>query len=91
MNKDELIQLLKDCEAIKFGHFVLTSGAISDYYVDIKKAITKPQILKKITQLLSEYTEGYDLIAGMELGAIPIIVALSLETNIPYEAFLFSG
>ena len=84
MNKDELIQLLKDCEAIKFGHFVLTSGAISDYYVDIKKAITKPQILKKITQLLSEYTEGYDLIAGMELGAIPIIVALSLETNIPY-------
>jgi len=84
MDKDELIQLLKNCKAIKFGHFVLTSGAISDYYIDIKKASTKPEILKKIAQILSEYTEGYEIIAGMELGAIPLIVALSLETNIPY-------
>ncbi len=31
-----------------------------------------------------EYTEGYDVLAGMELGAVPLIVALSLETGIPY-------
>jgi orotate phosphoribosyltransferase len=33
---------------------------------------------------MSKYTEGYDIIAGMELGAVPLVVALSLETNIPY-------
>jgi len=84
MNKKEMIELLKKCDAIKFGRFVLTSGAISDYYIDIKKASTNPEILKKIAESMKEYAEGYDYIAGMELGAVPLIVALSLETNIPY-------
>lgn len=84
MNKKELVQSLKGCGAIQFGHFVLTSGAVSDYYIDIKKASTNPEVLKKIAEALAEYTDGYDVIAGMELGAVPIIVALSLETGIPY-------
>ena len=33
---------------------------------------------------MSHYTKGYDLLAGMELGAVPLVVALALETNIPY-------
>jgi orotate phosphoribosyltransferase len=84
MEKEEFIQSLKECGAIQFGRFVLTSGAVSDYYIDIKKASTNPQILKKIAEAMAEYTEGYDLLAGMELGAVPLVVALSLETNIPY-------
>jgi orotate phosphoribosyltransferase len=84
MNEEELIRLLKECGAIQFGRFVLTSGATSDYYIDIKKASTKPEILKRIAEEMSTHTEGYDLIAGMELGAVPLIVALSLETGIPY-------
>lgn len=84
MNKEELIQLLKECGAVQFGRFVLTSGAISDYYIDIKKASANPMVLKKIAEALAEYTDGYDLIAGMELGAVPLVVAVSLETEIPY-------
>ena len=84
MKKDTLIQQLKDCGAIKFGRFVLTSGAISDYYIDIKKASTEPTVLKTIAKAMSPYTKGYDLLAGMELGAVPLVVALSLETGIPY-------
>jgi len=84
MDKEELTQLLKECGAIQFGRFVLTSGAVSDYYIDIKKASTNPTVLKKIAEAMAEYVEGYDLLAGMELGAVPLITALSLETNIPY-------
>lgn len=84
MQKEKLIQQLKECGAIQFGRFVLTSGAISDYYIDIKKASTDPATLKMIAQTMSEHAQGYDLIAGMELGAVPLIVALSLETDIPY-------
>jgi len=84
MDKQELIDLLKECKAIQFGRFVLTSGAISDYYIDIKKASTNPNILRKIAKEIADYTSGYDIIAGMELGAVPLIVAVSLETNIPY-------
>jgi orotate phosphoribosyltransferase len=84
MKKDLLIQQLKECGAIKFGRFVLTSGALSDYYIDIKKASTEPKILKLIAQEMSGYTKGYNLLAGMELGAVPLVVALALETGIPY-------
>lgn len=84
MDKNEIISLLKECGAIKYGKFILTSGATSDYYIDIKKASTNPLILKKIIKEISKYSKNYDYIAGMELGAVPLIVALSLETNIPY-------
>jgi len=84
MEKQELIDLLKKCEAIQFGRFVLTSGAVSNYYIDIKKTSTDPNVLKKIAEAMAEYTEGYDVIAGMELGAVPLVVALSLETGLPF-------
>lgn len=84
MNKDKLVNLLKECGAIKFGKFVLTSGAVSDYYIDIKKASTNPKVLRKIAAEMTMYTEGYEILAGMELGAVPLVVALSLETDIPY-------
>jgi orotate phosphoribosyltransferase len=84
MNKDYFIQLLTDCGAIQFGRFVLTSGAVSDYYIDIKKASTNPELLKKIAEEMALYAKGYDMLAGMELGAVPLVVALSLETSIPY-------
>ncbi len=84
MKREKLIQQLKDCGAIKFGRFVLTSGAISDYYIDIKKASTEPKTLRLIAQEMSSYTKGYDMLAGMELGAVPLVVALALETDIPY-------
>jgi len=84
MDKNDLINLLKECNAIQFGRFVLTSGNISDYYIDIKKASTNPKTLKKIAEAMAEYVEDYNVISGMELGAVPIAVALSLETGIPY-------
>jgi orotate phosphoribosyltransferase len=84
MKNDTLIQQLKVCGAIKFGRFVLTSGAISDYYIDIKKASTDPKILKSIAKQMSAYVNGYEMLAGMELGAVPLVVALALETGIPY-------
>jgi orotate phosphoribosyltransferase len=85
MDTKDLVKQLKSCGAIQYGHFVLTSGAVSDYYVDIKKASTDPNVLKTIARFMKPITkENYDIIAGMELGAVPLIVALSLETNIPF-------
>ncbi|MCD6411216.1 MAG: orotate phosphoribosyltransferase [Thermoplasmata archaeon] len=84
MAKEKLIQLLKESGAVKFGKFVLSSGISSNYYIDIKQASTNPTVLKEIAKEMSKFAENYDLIAGLELGAVPLIVALSLETGIPF-------
>ena len=80
--KDSLIE----CGAIKFGKFKLTSGKESDYYVDIKQASTNPKVLKEIAEEMSNIisNQNIDVLAGMELGAVPLAVALALETKIPY-------
>ncbi|MGB9636657.1 MAG: orotate phosphoribosyltransferase [Thermoplasmata archaeon] len=82
--KKELIAMLKDCKALKFGKFKLTSGKESNYYVDIKLAITKPEILDKIGEMIAALVSTEKLIAGMELGAVPIVVAVSLKTSKPF-------
>ena len=79
-----MISMLRECGAVKFGSFILASGAKSDYYIDIKKASTNPKILKTIACFIAEYSKGYDIIAGMELGAVPLAVAVSLEVGKPF-------
>jgi orotate phosphoribosyltransferase len=78
--KDSLIK----CGAFKTGEFVLTSGKKSNFYVDIKQASTDPLILKEIAELMATKLRNENIIAGMELGAVPLAVALSLETKLPY-------
>jgi len=83
---DILKQKLLDCEAVKFGDFTLTSGKKSKFYVDMKLASTDPEILNLIAkEFAKNMTNDVDFIAGMELGAVPLAVALSLETGIPYS------
>ena len=81
-----LKQKLIDCEAVKFGDFTLTSGKKSKFYVDMKLASTDPEILSLIAkEFAKNMPDSIDFIAGMELGAVPLAVALSLETGIPYS------
>ena len=80
-----LRQKLIECKALKFGEFTLTSGKKSSYYVNMKLASTNPEILRLISvEFAKLIPDGTDIIAGMELGAVPLAVALSLESDIPY-------
>jgi orotate phosphoribosyltransferase len=84
-SKDYLIDILKEDKVFKTGKFTLSSGKESDYYIDMKKAITEPKILKTIAELISQAIEGdnIDKVAGPALGAVPIATAVSLNSNIP--------
>lgn len=83
MNDREFVAGLKACGALQFGAFTLASGKASDYYVDIKQA-TRPDLLREISRRMAPHVTGYDRLAGVELGAVPIAVAVSLETGVPY-------
>jgi orotate phosphoribosyltransferase len=83
--KNQLISLLKDNNVIKFGKFTLSSGRESDYYVDMKKAITDPQILSQVSKIISQLIsdDNIDLVAGPALGAVPIATAVALHAGMP--------
>lgn len=83
--KSKLIELLKENDVIKFGKFTLSSGKKSDYYVDMKKAITEPEILDCVAHLITDAIkeDNIDKIAGPALGAVPIATATSLISKKP--------
>ncbi|MDX1534159.1 MAG: orotate phosphoribosyltransferase, partial [Thermoplasmata archaeon] len=81
---DTLVEALVQSGALRFGDFTLTSGKMSNYYVDLKAAFTNPGLLMRVAEELGPYTQGFQRMAGTELGAVPVLVALALETGLPY-------
>jgi len=83
--KQELIAALKACGAVRYGDFTLASGKKSKYYIDIKKASTDPKTLKLIAQQAAFRIKqmDVDIVAGVELGGVPLATAVSLETELP--------
>ncbi len=84
LDRPGLVAALKACGALQFGTFTLASGKTSSYYVDIKRAITRPDLLRTIAKAIAPYARGASRIAGVELGAVPIAAAVSLASDKPY-------
>ena len=84
-SKENLIKLLKENEVFLEGDFTLSSGKKSNYYINMKKAITEPEILSTISRMITELIEDdeIDKVAGPALGAVPIATAVSLESKLP--------
>jgi orotate phosphoribosyltransferase len=70
--------------AVLRGNFLLRSGARSSYYIDKYLFTTRPDLLRRIAdELLTHVPAGAQRVAGPVLGAIPLVTALSLATQLP--------
>ncbi len=78
-----LKDMLKETKVVQYGDFTLSSGKKSNYYVNVKRASADPKILREIAKEISRFVKGEKL-AGMALGAVPLVVAVALETDRPY-------
>jgi orotate phosphoribosyltransferase len=65
---------LAKADAIKFGKFTLLSVEKTNYYVDIKSVMTDPVLLNHIAKAPASKVSAKK-IAGVELWAVPILVA----------------
>jgi len=66
-----------------FRRASLASGAMSDYYIDMKPTIFSPEGLNLIADLIFEHLrhdKSVDTIGGLELGAVPIVTAVSMRS-----------
>ncbi|MBE0519323.1 MAG: orotate phosphoribosyltransferase [Thermoplasmata archaeon] len=81
--KELLKRMLVEMRVVQTGDFVLASGKRSKFFVNIKRASTDPKVLREIGKEMAPHV-GDAKIAGMALGAVPIAVAVALETDRPY-------
>ncbi len=79
-----LLAALLDSAAVRFGQFTLASGATSDVYIDVKRAWPDPARLEVLARALAAHVGETDRLGGMELGAVPLVVATALLVRRPY-------
>jgi orotate phosphoribosyltransferase len=83
MNHKELAEAIFKVSNLK-GEFHLRSGQISNEYFDKYLFECQPEILKSIANEMSKMVpSGIDVLAGLEMGGIPIATMISHMTGIP--------
>jgi orotate phosphoribosyltransferase len=90
--RDNLRQMLLD-RSMRFGEFVLSSGATSNYYIDVRKTSLHPAGLKLISRLFWEMLQADNVtaIGGLTMGADPLVSGVMLhsaEMGKPLDGFL---
>jgi len=81
--KDAIVAALKDAEAVRYGEFELSHGGTSEYYVDKYRFETDPAALETVATAFADRV-GDETLAGVALGAVPLVTATGLETGNPY-------
>lgn len=83
MTDDQLAKAVADA-ALLHGSFTLRSGRTSKYYLDKYRFTCRPDILKELGERIAARAEGWaDLLAGPELGGVPLASAGSLASGLP--------
>lgn len=66
------------------GEFLLRSGAVSREYFDKYRFEADPPLLRAIAEaMLPSLPDGVEVLAGLELGGVPLAVMLSQLTGLP--------
>lgn len=78
--RDRLRQMLLD-RSMRFGEFVLSSGATSNYYIDVRKTSLHPDGLRLISRMFWDVlkSERITAVGGLTLGADPLVAGVMLH------------
>ena len=83
--KQQLIFALYEIGVVQFGDFTFKSGIKSSIYMNLRKIISYPDILRMVATAMWEKINDndFDLICGVPYTALPIATCLSLDHDIP--------
>ncbi|MCL2083671.1 MAG: orotate phosphoribosyltransferase [Oscillospiraceae bacterium] len=83
MDKKELARAIYETSYIT-GEFLLRSGQISNEYFDKYLFEARPELLGAVARVMRPLIPGgTELLAGLEMGGIPVAAALAMESGLP--------
>jgi uridine monophosphate synthetase len=82
---ESLILNLFDLGCLLFGEYVQASGAVFNYYVDLRQIISDPNLFHQVLHAYAGQLEplAFDRIAGIPYGSLPTATGLSLLLHKP--------
>ncbi|HEX3407023.1 MAG TPA: orotate phosphoribosyltransferase [Caulobacteraceae bacterium] len=81
---DPLLAADIDAVARLTGRFTLRSGQVASEYFDKYRFESDPVLLQRVARaMLDLVPAGTDVLAGLELGGVPIATAMSLISGLP--------
>ena len=80
-----LIIDLFDIGCLLFGEYVQASGAVFNYYVDLRQIISDPNLFHRVLHAYATQLQDlhFDRIAGIPYGSLPTATGLSLQLHKP--------
>jgi orotate phosphoribosyltransferase len=83
MDKTQLAARIAETSVLR-GQFTLRSGRTSTWYIDKYRFSTKPDILRALGGMIAQcIPDGTTVLAGAELGGIPLVTAAAMASNLP--------
>ena len=82
---ESLIVDLFDIGCLLFGDYVQASGALFNYYIDLRQIISDPNLFHRVLHAYAGQLQGleFDRIAGIPYGSLPTATGLSLQLHKP--------
>ncbi|MFN8458900.1 MAG: orotidine-5'-phosphate decarboxylase [Anaerolineae bacterium] len=81
----DLILQLHETGCVRFGNFTLASGKQSPIYLDLRRLMSRPTLLRLAAQAYAQLLEGveFDRLAAVPYAALTIGTAVALATDRP--------
>lgn len=81
--REELVRSLQGA-CLEYGQFTLRSGLTSNVYFDKYQMESDPKLLSRVVEeMVPLVPKGTEMLAGLELGGVPLAVILSAQTGLP--------
>jgi len=83
MNRQQLSTAIAEAAKLT-GTFTLRSGQTATTYFDKYRFEARPDLLREVAKVMASMVPAEaEVLAGLELGGVPIATALSLDTGLP--------